>query len=87
MTTTTVTVKGQITIPKNIRNALDLQTGDQIIFVLEGKKAILYPSRKHSLMQLRGAFDIDARFTDHQAIREVVALTRGKELLKEGQDA
>lgn len=85
MTKATLTAKGQITIPQNIRMALDLKRGDQIIFVLEGDKAILYPSQKRSLMQLQGAIKGDVPFTDHQTIRQHVAETIGNELLKEDQ--
>jgi len=45
MVTATVTTKGQITIPKSVRNALNLHVGDRIIFVLHGEnEAILKPA-------------------------------------------
>lgn len=37
MATATLTSKGQITIPKEIRQALELKTGDKIEFQLEGE--------------------------------------------------
>lgn len=86
MSTTTITVKGQITIPIQIRNALDLHTGDQVIFLLEGDKAIMYPARRRPLMQLQGAFTPNTPFTNHRTIRETVADERGRELLAENQD-
>lgn len=47
MATATLTSKGQITIPKNIRESLQLDTGDQIDFVLTDKgEAILKPVTK-----------------------------------------
>lgn len=36
MTTATLTSKGQITIPKQVRDFLHLHTGDRIEFVLHG---------------------------------------------------
>ncbi len=47
MATATLTSKGQVTIPKNIRDALHLETGDTIEFVVQGKgKAVLRPVSK-----------------------------------------
>ncbi len=86
MSTTTITTKGQITIPKDIRQALALQTGDQVIFVLEGNKAIMYPSHQRSLMQLRGALSTTQKYTDHQTVREIIAQERGQTMLEEGSN-
>ena len=44
MVTGTLTSKGQITIPKSIRDSLNLQTGDRLAFYLVGdKQALLQP--------------------------------------------
>ena len=36
-----ITTKGQITIPKEIREALDLREGDKVIFTIEGDRAMI----------------------------------------------
>lgn len=54
MATATITAKGQITIPKEIRDALALQFGDQVIFVQEGDRVFLLPVRRKGIAQLRG---------------------------------
>jgi antitoxin PrlF len=47
MTTATMTSKGQITIPKSVRESLNLQTGDRVAFVLNGPaEAVLRPVTK-----------------------------------------
>ena len=47
MASATVTTKGQVTIPKSVRNALLLNTGDRIEFVLtDRKEAIIRPISK-----------------------------------------
>ena len=44
MVTATVTSKGQITIPKNVRSSLRLHAGDRVAFVVHGhSEAILTP--------------------------------------------
>lgn len=37
---TTLTTKGQVVIPKAIRNQLGLKSGDKMSFILDGKKII-----------------------------------------------
>jgi AbrB family looped-hinge helix DNA binding protein len=47
MATATLTTKGQLTIPKNIRDALRLHTGDKIeIIVMKEGEAIIRPIAK-----------------------------------------
>jgi antitoxin PrlF len=40
---TSITSKGQVTIPKDIRKTLGLKAGDRVAFVADGDKAILLP--------------------------------------------
>ena len=49
----TVTTKGQVTIPKRIRDRLDIKPNDRVDFFVEGERAILVPVRP--LSELRGA--------------------------------
>lgn len=49
----TVTSKGQITIPKEIRQLLNINPHDKVDFVIEGDRAILVPVK--TLRDLRGA--------------------------------
>jgi len=36
-----VTTKGQVTIPKEIRESLSLHEGDRVIFIIEGEHAVI----------------------------------------------
>ena len=67
---TTVTSKGQITIPKDVRDALGIAEHDQIIIFVEGDKAIMKPVRKRSLLDFRGALKSSVPFPGREAERE-----------------
>ena len=41
MSTSTLTSKGQTTIPKDIRKRLNLQPGDRLEFVIDGRVLVL----------------------------------------------
>jgi AbrB family looped-hinge helix DNA binding protein len=52
-----ITSKGQITIPKPVREALNLGEGDQVVFrVIEGGRAIL--ARTPDLLELAGGVPV-----------------------------
>jgi antitoxin PrlF len=54
-----VTSKGQITIPKPVREALRLEEGDQVLFrLVEGERAIL--ARTPNLLDLAGSVSVPA---------------------------
>jgi AbrB family looped-hinge helix DNA binding protein len=54
-----ITSKGQITIPKAVRDALHLGEGDHVVFrVIEGERAIL--ARTPDLLELAGSVPVPA---------------------------
>jgi len=81
----TVTAKGQVTIPKAVREALGVQEGDQLLFVVEGSRAVVTPVARRALGDLYGALPATQPFPGHQTIREQVRrelgdrITRGEE--------
>ena len=52
---TTLTQKGQVTIPAPVRKALGLKRGDQVQFTLNKKVAQIKPAKKFSIMSLYGS--------------------------------
>ena len=44
MPSSTITSKGQTTLPKEIRDQLHLQPGDRIEYTVEGGRVYLYPA-------------------------------------------
>ena len=40
-----ISVKGQVTIPKEVRKALSIQSSDRVIIALDGEHAVIKPIR------------------------------------------
>jgi len=47
-----ITSKGQITIPKSIRNTLQLKTGGRVVFIPEGREIIMVAKTEDPLKGL-----------------------------------
>ena len=61
--TTTLTIKGQVTIPKKIRDALDLQPGCKLNFAINDEGDVLLQKaainqKKDRFEQVRGKADV-----------------------------
>jgi AbrB family looped-hinge helix DNA binding protein len=56
MTTATVTSKGQITIPADVRKALSVGTGDRVEFVQIEPGQFLFVAANRSVTELKGMF-------------------------------
>jgi AbrB family looped-hinge helix DNA binding protein len=52
-----LTPKGQMTIPKEVRKALNLQPSEKVIIVVEGNRAIIQPL-KGNLLDIGGSVKI-----------------------------
>ncbi|PZS27333.1 MAG: AbrB family transcriptional regulator [Pseudonocardiales bacterium] len=57
-----LTTKGQITLPKSVRDALDLHPGDHVLFRVEGGHAIL--ARTPDFLELAGTVPVPAAKRD-----------------------
>lgn len=51
-----VSSKGQITIPRAVREALGIEEGDEVLFRLEGQRAVI--ARTPNLLELAGFADV-----------------------------
>jgi antitoxin PrlF len=53
-----VTSKGQITVPKVVRDALGIASGDEVVFRVDGHRAVL--ARTPNLLELAGTIKVPA---------------------------
>jgi len=49
-----ITRKGQTTIPKEIRNLLNLKPNDKVFYIIEGQRVVLKPLHG-DILELRGS--------------------------------
>ena len=57
-TSARMSTKGQLTVPKSVREALGLDTGDSVVFRVEGHRAILV--KQPDLLDLERAVRVPA---------------------------
>jgi AbrB family looped-hinge helix DNA binding protein len=53
-----VTTKGQVTVPKAVRDALGIKEGDEVLFRVEGNRAVL--ARTPDFLELAGSIQVPA---------------------------
>jgi len=80
----TLTSKGQMTIPKEVRKALNLKPSEKVIIVVEGDQAVIRPLRGN-IIDIGGSIRIPDKEKpiDFHKVRESVK----REFLKGGQEA
>lgn len=84
MPTAKVGRRGQLTLPKPVRQALGLEEGDRVAFVDQGGEVVLRPLRV-TLRDLRGSVPVDGP-QDFDAIRERVAYELAREAAMAGTE-
>lgn len=69
----TMTSKGQITIPKSVRDLLQLRTGDRVDFVVENDGTVVLVPVTHSVKSLKGMLPKPARAVSLDEMNEAIA--------------
>jgi len=67
----TVAERGQITLPKAVRDALGLTKGSQLKVELDGNRIILRKNVDDAVSRARGRFKLPSGLTTDQVMREV----------------
>ncbi len=71
---TTITQKGQVTIPVEARRLLNLKSGDQIKFIVNKKKqeVTIKPTKRFSIMNLYGSLKPKIKYTVKDSIYKII---------------
>jgi antitoxin PrlF len=78
----TVTTKGQVTIPKSVRDALGIEEKDQLLFVVEGERALLIPIHKQRLDELYASLPVTRKFPGYEEIRKTIRAKLGEQIAR-----
>jgi antitoxin PrlF len=73
-----LTSKGQITIPKEVRKALGLQTGDRLAFRLQQDGTVRVEAETVDLLSLRGSVRTKVKGLSIEAMKEAIRRSGGR---------
>lgn len=72
MVKTTLSSKGQVTIPKEVREFLGVKAGDGVRFEIRGDEVVIRPVRRQSLESLMGSLKSEVAWRGREAEREAM---------------
>lgn len=78
-----MTRKGQVTIPKAIRDHLGMKEGEKVLFVMRGEEVVLKVV-KGTILDLRGSVQPSAHPEDFEKVRQSVKQTVAKKVAGHG---
>jgi AbrB family looped-hinge helix DNA binding protein len=76
--------KGQVTIPKNVRLALGINTGDRVTFIVEDGNVRVVNSAIYALMKFQETMTGEAEkagFFSEEDVADLITNSRRKEIL------
>lgn len=83
MMESTITRKGQVTIPKAIRDRLGVKEGKKVFFVMRGEEVVLKVV-KGTILDLRGSVRASKHPEDFEKIRRSVKQAVAKKVVGHG---
>jgi antitoxin PrlF len=83
MSSSTITRRGQVTIPKEIRDALGVSEGERVLFVQRGEEIVLKVLRG-SILELRGSVDPSGRPENLEQMREATKKKVASRIARDG---
>ncbi|HAR45856.1 MAG: hypothetical protein A2X56_14560 [Nitrospirae bacterium GWC2_57_13] len=81
--TAKISSKGQITLPKEVRELLDVRTGSVVVFEKEDDKVIIKSAR--TLQEFKGILKGRHKAVDIDQVREKAKEYRGKKAARGGR--
>ena len=78
MSTATITSKGQITIPKEIRALLDLHSGDKIKFIVEDTGEVRFLPATQEISTLKGIIAKPKKAVTVEAMKATIKARAGQ---------
>ena len=75
--------KGQVTIPKNVRQALGVETGDRVTFIVDGNDIRVVNSAVYALQRLQQQMKGEAAkagFTSEDDVADWITNSRREEI-------
>ena len=82
MSMSVLTKKGQTTIPKDIRNFLNLAPNDKILYLMDGKKVVIKPL-KGNILDLKGSVKAKGKAIDFKKLRSETKKKVADKIVKE----
>jgi len=71
--TTTITSKGQVTLPVKVRRLLKLKAGDKVKFIVTPKKEVkVKPAERYSIMHLYGSLKPKVKVPKFKSAQELI---------------
>jgi AbrB family looped-hinge helix DNA binding protein len=86
MSEATMTSKGQITVPKEIRMKLRLNPGDRVRFVIEADGKVRFWPAKRDISSLRGILPKPERTATIEEMEEAIRRGAVKRFLRHDRD-
>ena len=80
-----VMTKGQITIPKNVREALGVESGDRVTFIVDGTNVRVVNSAVYAIMRLQLQMKGEAEkagFLSEEDVADWITRSRREEALQ-----
>ncbi len=85
MATARITSKGQITIPKRVRERLGVEPGDALEFWFEDDRLEVRPVRRRRVKEFQGLFHVP-QACDFEEERARAWSTRARQITSTGED-
>lgn len=78
MSIATITSKGQITVPKEIRDALGVRPGDRLAFRARDDGSVVVEAETVDLLSLRGVLKARRKGISVEAMNEAIRRSAGR---------